>query len=110
MATNLACLAAFDLKEPALTPHVERLLAADLFDEGMCSPEDVWEALAGRDKYPQRRRPSIGPKVWEHVKWWAWFKPKPARVGRPSKLKLKLGRNDPCRCGSGKKFKKCCGA
>lgn len=22
----------------------------------------------------------------------------------------KIGRNDPCRCGSGKKFKKCCGA
>jgi len=22
----------------------------------------------------------------------------------------KLGRNDPCHCGSGKKFKKCCGA
>ncbi|MBF4286409.1 SEC-C metal-binding domain-containing protein, partial [Vibrio anguillarum] len=21
----------------------------------------------------------------------------------------KLGRNDPCHCGSGKKFKKCCG-
>ncbi|MCV5638702.1 SEC-C metal-binding domain-containing protein [Escherichia coli] len=22
---------------------------------------------------------------------------------------LKVGRNDPCICGSGKKFKKCCG-
>ena len=22
----------------------------------------------------------------------------------------KIGRNDPCTCGSGKKFKKCCGA
>ena len=22
----------------------------------------------------------------------------------------KVGRNDPCACGSGKKFKKCCGA
>jgi uncharacterized protein YchJ len=26
-------------------------------------------------------------------------------VGRP-----KVGRNDPCPCGSGKKFKKCCGS
>jgi hypothetical protein len=25
------------------------------------------------------------------------------------KLKPKIGRNDPCTCGSGKKFKKCCG-
>ncbi len=26
------------------------------------------------------------------------------------RLKTKLGRNDPCSCGSGKKHKKCCGA
>jgi len=29
--------------------------------------------------------------------------PKPARAGP------KVGRNDPCPCGSGKKYKKCCG-
>ena len=28
---------------------------------------------------------------------------------RKSKAK-KIGRNDPCPCGSGKKYKKCCGA
>jgi uncharacterized protein YecA (UPF0149 family) len=28
----------------------------------------------------------------------------PAISARP-----KIGRNDPCSCGSGKKFKKCCG-
>lgn len=27
----------------------------------------------------------------------------------PQKASQKLGRNDPCSCGSGKKFKKCCG-
>ena len=32
------------------------------------------------------------------------------RIGHPSKIKKpKMGRNDPCACGSGKKFKKCCG-
>jgi preprotein translocase subunit SecA len=31
-------------------------------------------------------------------------KPKPVKVGE------KIGRNDPCPCGSGKKYKKCCGA
>jgi len=30
--------------------------------------------------------------------------PEPVRRAEP-----KIGRNDPCRCGSGKKFKKCCG-
>ena len=31
-------------------------------------------------------------------------KPKPVKVGQ------KIGRNAPCPCGSGKKYKKCCGA
>ena len=25
-------------------------------------------------------------------------------------VRIKVGRNDPCPCGSGKKYKKCCGA
>ena len=29
---------------------------------------------------------------------------------RPIKKGEKVGRNDPCPCGSGKKYKKCCGA
>jgi uncharacterized protein YecA (UPF0149 family) len=28
----------------------------------------------------------------------------------PIKAETEPGRNDPCPCGSGKKFKKCCGA
>ena len=36
------------------------------------------------------------------------------RVGGPKpeqrRVEVKVGRNDPCPCGSGKKYKKCCGA
>jgi len=28
----------------------------------------------------------------------------------PIKADARVGRNDPCPCGSGKKYKKCCGA
>jgi len=28
---------------------------------------------------------------------------------KPVRVKFKIGRNDPCPCGSGKKYKKCCG-
>jgi uncharacterized protein YecA (UPF0149 family) len=28
----------------------------------------------------------------------------------PARREAKVGRNDPCPCGSGKKYKKCCGA
>jgi len=31
------------------------------------------------------------------------------RVNEPVKVEKKVGRNDPCPCGSGKKYKKCCG-
>ena len=33
-------------------------------------------------------------------------------LNRPTPLKkaVKVGRNDPCPCGSGRKYKKCCGA
>jgi SEC-C motif-containing protein len=36
-----------------------------------------------------------------------------AQAGKTPTLRReepKVGRNDPCSCGSGKKFKKCCGA
>ena len=42
--------------------------------------------------------------------------PRPARVGGDDAIKQvkreepKVGRNDPCPCGSGKKYKKCHGA
>ena len=71
--------------------------------------------------------------AWQAVQRWYFFQPehlrdqtKPAPVdhGRtvgtaaidsegnviPFKAPPKVGRNDPCPCGSGKKFKKCCGA
>jgi hypothetical protein len=56
----------------------------------------------------------------EEMSGWAGFKPKarnndtsdwglPASLGMPHRDPLrKVGRNDPCPCGSGKKFKKCC--
>ncbi len=28
---------------------------------------------------------------------------------KPAKVEKKIGRNEPCSCGSGKKYKKCCG-
>ena len=31
------------------------------------------------------------------------------KAAQPQKMPAKLGRNDPCPCGSGKKYKKCCG-
>ncbi|RIE00114.1 YecA family protein [Simplicispira hankyongi] len=41
-----------------------------------------------------------------------WLPLRHAVAGRQQaqRMSIKLGRNEPCPCGSGKKFKKCCGA
>lgn len=58
----------------------------------------------------------------EEMEWWASFHPEPPRERSsaieefPASLSTyrregpKIGRNDLCPCGSGKKYKKCCGA
>jgi preprotein translocase subunit SecA len=33
----------------------------------------------------------------------------PRKKAKKAKVEIKVGRNDPCPCGSGKKYKKCCG-
>ena len=45
-----------------------------------------------------------------HENAWTFYDgqaPSPQTVKRPN---AKVGRNDPCPCGSGRKYKKCCGA
>ncbi|GGI85695.1 PBPRA1643 family SWIM/SEC-C metal-binding motif protein [Shewanella gelidii] len=41
----------------------------------------------------------------ENIEQWTFFNQKPVAV----KAEAKVGRNCPCVCGSGKKFKACCG-
>ncbi len=56
----------------------------------------------------------------EDMEWWACFQPEEKRNiflrktkikhSQEQKRRTKTGRNQPCPCGSGKKYKKCCGA
>ncbi len=52
----------------------------------------------------------------ECMEWWACFQPdkkvktKPRKPLETKPKRKKIGRNDPCPCGSGKKYKKCCGS
>ena len=39
----------------------------------------------------------------------ALIKEQAVGVGTYNRIGAKIGRNDPCPCGSGKKYKKCCG-
>ena len=62
------------------------------------APEDIETLLADCEI-------SIPASVIEIAGYWRDGPRQPIRRAEP-----KQGRNDPCACGSGKKFKKCCGA
>lgn len=86
-----------------------RLVGADLFDEMITNIRDD----------TARMIMSVMPKPQVELKRVEVAKPvaanysdsSPKQVNKPIVNKVqKVGRNDPCPCGSGKKFKKCCGA
>ncbi len=68
---------------------------AKLIEAGL-DPEELFEAAVNEI-------PSVVQSLFDR---WAWQRPKnQGTFGQPGK---KIGRNDPCPCGSGRKYKKCC--
>jgi preprotein translocase subunit SecA len=66
---------------------------------------------------PQRRTSTVGGQEEVHANVSAFAgesppeaNPAPTKVRQIVRREPKVGRNDPCPCGSGKKYKKCCGA
>ena len=63
---------------------------------------------------PEKREEIIVQMAAGIVRAYRFFRHNPASVGRadyaePHGTPCKIGRNDPCPCGSGKKYKRCCG-
>ena len=109
--------------------HIMAAYAEGLVDPGFMNPRDVDRALKkGKDvvllEFAKHTRGYIENTV-DEMKYWACFgqpkrpsnvlmSPAPAQVrpvppgfSKPSP-QARVGRNDPCPCGSGKKYKKCC--
>ena len=75
----------------------------------MFGTEEGWKKLADMNKAEdENMRQSITPNVREiYLYWLARRESEP--VNAPFKNEqAPVGRNDPCPCGSGKKYKKCC--
>ncbi|MBL9218469.1 MAG: SEC-C domain-containing protein [Opitutaceae bacterium] len=107
---------------------------AALFDRELVDPcylgdRDEVLALLPDGAVPSPDDHEFPPPIndaWETVRGWHYFSPSyaaeevetndefipvPARLDpQPHRAPPKIGRNDPCPCGSGKKYKKCCGA
>jgi SEC-C motif-containing protein len=72
-------------------------------DSGVVEFQASYDAGGARHVHHERSRFRRGDEGWLYVDGDA-VKPAPARRADTP------GRNDPCPCGSGKKYKRCCGA
>jgi hypothetical protein len=99
-----------DLHPEEVMVDIQAAFAEGLVDEGFIDFDWVGEALA-RDKgevlqrLRENRRYRYIEDTIRDLEWWACFE----QPKKPPK-KVKVGRNAPCPCGSGKKYKWCCGA
>jgi uncharacterized protein len=107
-----------------LKPLVEQAFSRGLIDDTWYTfeefEEDLQDAIDHPDAGPLDRDLDLFGDVIEEMSGWACFQPKEKNKDRSTWTLLpspqlpfieplrKVGRNDPCPCGSGKKFKKCC--
>jgi preprotein translocase subunit SecA len=86
-----------------VTPRPEESQAAQVGQRAYrpAAPQMASSPVGQRDQLPPA--PEVAPDP---------VQVRAARSGRqqPVRAEKKVGRNDPCPCGSGKKYKKCCGA
>lgn len=109
-----------DVKLPAAAlPPIKRWFDDKRIDDSIVSYDEV---LACVDE-PVASPPALPGCTVAEISGWAWFKDgpdesfftdDPENSSAPGltycRPEPKVGRNDACPCGSGKKFKKCCGA
>jgi hypothetical protein len=126
--SELVCFAT-DLYAPELLDEIERAYEQDLVDRQFIGLKEVRRDLAQGNEWAMERLASdphrrlIDDTVKE-MAGWASFNQDEQRRERAretanqrradaatgfKRIAPKIGRNDPCPCASGKKYKKCCG-
>jgi hypothetical protein len=100
---------------------IQRVYADGLVEAYQVSPEEVaYDLRAGKDAVLGRIGIGVTYRLVDdtaaEMSWWDCFEdeedvdPAPNQAPAPFvRTDPKTGRNDPCPCGSGKKYKKCCG-
>jgi len=113
-----------DFKPESLLPKVEKLHKLELIDESYAGNWKNYQDLFFNKTYNLKRElhGDIFAKYSDALDTWHYYrvkydkaysekntyKPYPLPVNKPVRTGKKIGRNDPCPCGSGKKYKKCC--
>lgn len=133
-AWNSLVVCCLELYPEEVDADIQQAYADDLVENFYVTPNEVERSYAlGKQKVLEELQNNhsntlINDTIQEMEKW-ACFKPStPPKTVKPSKTKSKkskkekpasriseprkgpkVGRNEPCPCGSGKKYKKCCG-
>ncbi len=94
------CREAWDVDDEALAGWLAPIVA---FTE-----RDGWTGHDLDDKAGDALRDAIEPSVIAIHQYWLEKRRPPAPSTVQRKAQASVGRNDPCPCGSGRKFKKCC--
>ena len=117
---------ALDIGLVEMRDELLQLMDRGWVEEGIVGSRD--DVAAEFDRPNAKPIPRPIDDVVEAIRWWGCFEreprtfrspsppatpPEPDRpslIPQPYRAPPKVGRNDPCPCGSGKKYKKCCGA
>jgi hypothetical protein len=102
-----------------LLPEAKSLYDRELVNSFICGSYDIFISHIFDYTYDSDEKIHINDEDIAKIGSWASYQPKipfePEPVSLPAKPaaaaempKKKIGRNDPCPCGSGKKYKKCC--
>ena len=130
---NNLCTISGDLGFASLVPQIRQAFDDDLCDPSFDHLEDIEKRIRSGRKMDSSERHCLIDDAVAWMKNWLFFHPAP-RPAKPDSLKEPrkladpgdrdygfgptmppppkypvVSRNDPCPCGSGKKFKKCCG-
>lgn len=102
--------AATDLYPEEIYEEIQEAFKKDLVDETILDLKFVDQKLSqGKEsvlvELQDKRNGPIVDTIKE-MEWWAGFRETPQKQVIKKK---KIGRNEPCPCRSGKKYKKCCG-
>ena len=103
----LAICDAIELREPSLIPFIEALYRKGYVSEGVCGNLfSVAKDIKSPPKEFNRRKLLSIYDRYTRIKntWHCYTESQSPQAATSSKV----GRNDPCPCGSGKKYKKCC--
>ncbi len=110
---GLAIYDALELRSPELLPEIKRLFDLEYVSKGICGNfnEVEQDMLKPAETYFKRDLLNIFDRYKQITTTWYGYTNNDEVSGygkEPIRALERIGRNDPCPCGSGKKYKKCC--